>query len=210
VKKREGKKPGDRDRERTEEALLSAVGRLLAKSGFEGVGVNAVAREAGVDKVLIYRYFGKLPDLLRAFAERGDHWPSDAELLGDEPPSDPRALAAHVLVRFGRAIRSRPETLSIMRRELTERNPLTDALADAREQQALRLAARIGDLGVDAPAVGAIVAAGLTYLSLRASTVQAYNGVDLHSDEGWERIERAVQRIVETITNGSRRPRGGK
>jgi AcrR family transcriptional regulator len=210
VKTRGAKAHGDRDRARTEEALLSAVGRLLSKSGFEDVGVNAVAREAGVDKVLIYRYFGKLPDLLRAFAERGGHWPTDAELLGDDLPADPAELAAHVLVRFGRAIRSRPETLSIMRRELSERNPLTDALAEAREQQALRLAARIGDLGVDAPAVGAIIAAGLTYLSLRAPTVQAYNGVDLHSDEGWERIERAVQRIVEALTRRSRNPRGAK
>ena len=204
--KRSDKARGDRDRGRTEEDLLSAVGRLLAKSGFDDVGVNAVAREAGVDKVLIYRYFGKLPDLLRAFAERGGHWPTDAELLGDDAPADPAELAAHVLVRFGRAIRSRPETLSIMRRELSERNPLTDALAEAREQQALRLAERIGDLGVDAPAVGAIIAAGLTYLALRAPTVQAYNGVDLHSDEGWLRIERAVRRVVAALVNDSREP----
>ncbi len=200
MKKRRSKTTGDRDRARTEEELLSAVGRLLSRSGFEDVGVNAVAREAGVDKVLIYRYFGRMPELLRAFAERGGHWPSDAELLGDAPPEGARELAAHVLIRFGQAIRARPETQSILKRELSERNPLTDALADAREKQAMRLLARIGDLGVDAAAVGALIAAGLTYLALRAGTVEKYNGVDLRSDAGWEQIERAVRLIVASLT----------
>src|SRR5262245_14611200 len=126
--------------------ILAAVGRLLETSGFEDVGVNAVAREAGVDKVLIYRYFGKMPELLTAFAKRGEHWPSDAELLGEAPPADPAALAAHVLVHFGRAIRKRTQTQAILRHELSERNPLTDALADTREEQALRLLSRLGEL----------------------------------------------------------------
>src|SRR5262249_26980591 len=152
------------------------VGRLLETRGFEDVGVNAVAREAGVDKVLIYRYFGKMPELLRAFAEKGDHWPSDAELLGDDAPTEPAALAAHVLVRFGRAIRSRPQTQAIMRHELSARNPLTDALADAREEQAMRLLSRVGELGPEARAGGALLAAGLTYLALRANTADDYNG----------------------------------
>src|SRR5262249_27082715 len=83
----------DRARARTEEEILAAVGRLLESSGFDELGMNAVAREAGVDKVLVYRYFGKLPDLLRAFAERGGHWPTDAELVGAAPPEAPAELA---------------------------------------------------------------------------------------------------------------------
>ncbi|MFU8830406.1 MAG: hypothetical protein ACNA8P_13365 [Phycisphaerales bacterium] len=35
--------------------MIRAVGTLLARDGFQGMGVNAVAREAGVDKVLIAR-----------------------------------------------------------------------------------------------------------------------------------------------------------
>lgn len=199
MKKRRTPTGGARDRAQTEEQILAAVGRLLATSGFQDVGVNAVAREAGVDKVLIYRYFGKMPDLLRAFARRGEHWPSDAELLGEDPPREPAALAAHVLVRFGRAIRERPETQAIMRHELSERNPLTDALAEAREEQAIRLLSRFGELGPDAPAIGALLASGLTYLALRANTADNYNGVNLRSAEGWQELERAVARVVAAV-----------
>src|SRR6185503_4451132 len=176
----------------------------LASSGFDELGVNAVAREAGVDKVLVYRYFGPLPELLSAFAERGGHWPTDAELLGPSPPADPAALAVRLLVNFGRAIRARPETQAILRRELEERNPLTDALAEARERQALGLFARLTGLELDVPAVGALLAAGLTYLALRAKTADEYNGIDLHSGAGWERLERAVADIVTALASSRR------
>jgi AcrR family transcriptional regulator len=57
--------PRPRDRAATEERILTAVGEVLARDGFAAIGVNAIARQAGVDKVLIYRYFGGLPELLR-------------------------------------------------------------------------------------------------------------------------------------------------
>jgi len=60
--------------------LIQAVGTLLAREGFKGLGVNAVAREAGVDKVLIYRYFGGLSELIVAFGREGNFWPSIKEL----------------------------------------------------------------------------------------------------------------------------------
>ncbi|MFO7645107.1 MAG: TetR/AcrR family transcriptional regulator, partial [Desulfosarcina sp.] len=68
-----------RDREATRELLVDAVGKLLAEKGFTHLGVNAVARQAGVDKVLIYRYFGGLPGLIKAFGQEGDFWPSIEE-----------------------------------------------------------------------------------------------------------------------------------
>jgi len=58
-----------RDSTKTKERLLEAVDDVLARDGFNGLGINALAREAGVDKVLIYRYFGGLSGLLKAYAE---------------------------------------------------------------------------------------------------------------------------------------------
>jgi AcrR family transcriptional regulator len=53
----------------TEQRLLDAVGALLAEAGFSALGVNALARRAGVNKSLIYRYYGGMDGLLRAYAE---------------------------------------------------------------------------------------------------------------------------------------------
>ena len=68
-----------RDKDQTKQKILQAVGKLLATGG--GLGVNVIAREAGVDKVLIYRYFGGLPELLRAFMTSGEFWPEFEDVM---------------------------------------------------------------------------------------------------------------------------------
>ena len=65
-----------RGAEGTKERLVEAAERVLARDGHGGVGVNAVAAECGVDKVLIYRYFGGLPQLLQKVRERQRMWPA--------------------------------------------------------------------------------------------------------------------------------------
>ncbi|PCF93913.1 TetR/AcrR family transcriptional regulator [Vreelandella nigrificans] len=70
-----------RDRKQSEQRLIRALGDIVAKQGFKGLGVDAVARTAGVDKVLIYSYFDGLPNLLKAYGESGDFWPVITEVL---------------------------------------------------------------------------------------------------------------------------------
>ena len=64
----------ERDREATERRLLEAVGELVCESGFEQIGINALAARAGVSKVLVYRYFGSVDGLLAAYVRRHDFW----------------------------------------------------------------------------------------------------------------------------------------
>jgi AcrR family transcriptional regulator len=189
-----------RNSQETRKRILKAVGRLLARSGFRDVGINSVAREAGVDKVLIYRYFGGLPDLLKAYAEGGDFWPSADELLGAVPNRErhtPAELAASLLIEFGRALRRRPITQEIMRWELLENNQLTSALAHYREEQSMKLFALFRDIGhADSQSIGALLGAGQTYLLLRAKTADVYNGLVLKEDQDWKRVEEAIRLLV--------------
>lgn len=191
-----------RDRQQTKGKILNAVGRLLARSGFRELGINAIAREAGVDKVLIYRYFGGIPELLRAFAEESDFWPGMQEIAPDA--GEPRVettlaeRAKSALVAFCRALRSRPLTQEIMRWELLERSELTDALARYREEQSASYFPPFdGPKEIDIRAVGSVIAAGLTYLVLRSKTADVYNGLHLDSPEDWSRIERAAGFLVD-------------
>ena len=193
----------ERDREATRARLIAAVGSLLARKGFKAVGVNAVAREAGVDKVLIYRYFGGLAQLIAAFGREGNFWPTIAELTGGDPVAFGRLPLDERLRRmthhFVAAIRRRPLTLEIMAWETVERNELTAELEMIRENTALRMVEMFFPTGVgavDLPAVLGLVGAGLSYLAVRARDIQWYNGIDIQSDEGWQRIEAAVDRII--------------
>jgi AcrR family transcriptional regulator len=191
-----------KDREQTRSRILQAVGRLLAQSGFRELGVNAIAHEAGVDKVLIYRYFGGLPELLSAFVADSQFWPDLPELAreaGGRPADSSEAeRAKFLLLAFGRALRKRALTQEIMRWELLERNELTDALAESREAQSATLFDGLDEReDIDLRAIGSLLAAGQTYLILRSKTVDVYNGLQLNSEEDWSRIERAVSFLVD-------------
>jgi AcrR family transcriptional regulator len=72
-----------RNRLKTEQRILDAVGTILLDQGYPAVGINAIARQAGCDKVLIYRYFGGLDELLLAFAETTTLWWEVDEIINE-------------------------------------------------------------------------------------------------------------------------------
>jgi AcrR family transcriptional regulator len=188
---------GLRDREETRRQILAAMGRILGRKGSKGLGINAIAREAKVDKVLIYRYFGGLGELYRAFAIEGDTFPQLEELadgrISELPNLSPAELAKTLILGFARAGRRRPITKEIMRWQLQERNELTEAMATEREQRARQWLSLVPDLqGADLAAVVSVLAAGQVYLTLRSKTADHYNGIELNSADGWKRIEDAV------------------
>jgi AcrR family transcriptional regulator len=110
---------------------------VLARDGFGAIGINAVAREAGVDKVLIYRYFGGLPELLPPGAQR-PLLARGAGPAGRRPAGAAGAAAGRALRALLRALRARaaarPLTLEILAAEVQERNELTAILEAEREQ----------------------------------------------------------------------------
>ena len=113
--------------------------------------------------------------------------------LMNSPTSRTAEKAKVIVLGFGRAIRRRPITKELMRWELQERNALSDALAMERERQAQHWLGLAPDLhGADLSAVTALLVAGQVFLTLRSKTAETYNGIDLHSDSGWKRIEDAV------------------
>lgn len=202
----------NRDREQTQQLLIEAVGRLLAREGFAALGVNAVAREAGVDKVLIYRYFDGLPTLLKAYGESGDFWPTVEEVLGpDEVALRALPLAqrtAHIVIRLLEALRARPQTVEILAWEVVEQNPLTATLADIRERWSREVIARMLPDSVKDPddvlACASLVVAGFQYLLIRSRNTPVYGGIALQTDDGWRRIRNAATRALGVMPDARR------
>jgi len=132
-----------RDREQTKNLLVKAVGDVVEMDGFARIGVNAVARSAGVDKALTYRYFGGFPQLLQAYGEQADFWWTVEDILGNDLPApDDDDLASWLSLIFERHVdflRHHPVTLEIIAWEMAERNELTIALEYVREQRSLEL-----------------------------------------------------------------------
>ena len=52
------------------EQLLDATKTIVAERGFHAVSIEAVAREAGITRPIVYGHFNDLPGLLEALVER--------------------------------------------------------------------------------------------------------------------------------------------
>ena len=201
-----------RDREATKARILGAVGVVLARDGFGAVGVNAIAKEAGVDKVLIYRYFGGMPELLREWGASGRFWPRVEDLLGDDPAAFHRLPAPERYARFFEhfidALRERPLTLEILAAEIVERNDLTAILESEREawgEAASRLLA--AEEFARRPALRGLtllLIAGVQYLLVRSRTIRIFGGVELKSDAGWDELKASIRRTALAVM----RPQG--
>ncbi len=198
-----------RDRCKTEQKLIEALGQVLARDGFERCGVNAVSREAKADKVLIYRYFGGMPGLLQAYGASSQFWPPVAEILGEDRavlrlPAEDRLPA--ILLAIYEALRQRPQTLTVMAWELVQRNPLTDALAQVREswsqeliQAALHSAEQDNMPPAEAVTLANLVVAGMQYLLLRGRSVEQYGGLALQDDAGRQQIVSAIHLLGRSL-----------
>lgn len=205
----------ERDRGATKTRLLRAVEAVIAEEGFGAIGVNAIARRAGADKVLLYRYFGGLAGLLSAYAEDGDFWWQVDDLLAEPLPGPgeadglPKCLAV-IFARHAAFLRAHPVTLEVIAWEIAQRNELTEALESVRESRSQemmrRLAARFDlDVGEFLASVGpmfALLGAAANYLAARGRRLKVFNGIDLQSDEGWQMLDQAASRMIAGVASG--------
>ena len=203
--------PGDatpsarpRDRAATEDRILAAVGEVLARDGFAAVGVNAIAKHAGVDKVLIYRYFGGLPELLRVWGHSGRFWPRVDELLGAEPQTLLALPAAERYARFFEhfidALRERPLTLELLAAEVVQRNELCAILESEREAWGEEASRVLGgpELAREPwmQGVTLLLVAGVQYLLVRSRHIRLFGGLDLRSNESWTHLKQSVRELA--------------
>ncbi|GKX56703.1 TetR family transcriptional regulator [Leminorella grimontii] len=197
-----------RDRKQTEAAILEAVSRLLARDGYNSLGINAISREAGVDKVLIYRYFGGLPEVLKAFGSSAGFWPSVDELFGEQDlqalPIDKRLQL--FIDRVIDALRSRPLTLEILAMEIGAPNALTDILNTTRERWgqeiAYLLAAGYSGSVERLNIIMTVLFAGLQHLMIRARNTEVFSGIHIREDDGWQAIKRDLFWLCSRMAEG--------
>lgn len=193
-----------KDKGRTMQKLVAAVGAVIRKDGFGALGVNRVAGEAGVDKVLLYRYFGGMEALLKEYVSASDYYRSASTqipaLADISTPRDIHRAGSKVILEQLRRLRASPDLQEIYRYELTTDDPVTRSLAEQREREGVTVASlfeqRIGRSGTDLSAMVAVILAGGIHLILRKKSARMFNGVDLEGQEGWQQIEQAIDTLL--------------
>lgn len=192
-------------KEITKEKLVTAVGKVLAKEGFKGLGVNKVARRAGVDKVLVYRYFNGLPGLVKAYSQTVDFWPKVDEILGPDPERvkamAPDQQVAHFFKSFAAALRKRPATQDILAWELLERNELTRQLEDIRVKTILEYFDCLDKIPEDdnLSAIVVLMGGAVNHLIVKSRIHPFVGNIDLGSEKGWHRVNQGIDLLLKGI-----------
>lgn len=189
-------------RANTERQILLALEAQILETGMGGVGINAVAKRAGISKELIYRYFDGMPGLLLAWMQEQDFWTRNPGVLAAEDSSHntPGDLVLAMLRAQLEALMSNETLREVRRWELIEQNSVTATLAERREKAARGFIDRVDELApddLDVPAVVAVILAGSVYLALRAKTASHFLGLPLTQPEGWARIDKAMEYLVQ-------------
>lgn len=103
---------------KTRQALMNALADELLRPA--RLTAERVALRAGVNKALLYRYFGGLPGLIIAFAESDTFMPKAAELRallpGDIRQQTARARFSACIQAYVDALLERPATVQILLR----------------------------------------------------------------------------------------------
>jgi AcrR family transcriptional regulator len=196
-----------RDRQSTEELIVRAFEAVLLREGVEGLGVNAVAQEAGVNKVLIYRYFGGLPGLARHWVSDSTFWPTALELIGNDPEEFAKLeivdRVCTVLSNYVDAIRARPQTVEMLAAELMAPSEITRAFSDALIRPGKGVADYIKledadrDMGDDIWNLVYVVNGLAAYLAIRERNNPTYLGMDLNDDDSWAYLRDTVTDIAQ-------------
>lgn len=190
-------------RERTERAILQALEEQICDTGMAGVGINSVAKRAGVSKELIYRYFDGMSGLMMAWMKEQDFWTKRSDLLRNNESSEqsPADLILAMLREQLDVLANNQALCEVRRWELIERNEVSAQLADRRESAARTFIDRVDGLteDVDMPAVVSILLAGILYLTLRSKTEEHFLGVSLRTPQGWDRLWKATEYLAASL-----------
>ena len=206
-----------RNVELTKQRLIKAAGEILATQGFTKFGINAVARQAGVNKALIYRYFDDMDGLVTAYASASDFWPPIEELLeGSQDCSlNMEQQIRQILLNYWYALERRPQTLAVMAWELVEHNKLTAILEVHREKSSALLGQhlyqQIAQVNSDPqdnikqklPGIMAMTSASVNYLLLRKRDIRWFAGIDMHSEKAIKiMLTETAQMIFYSLNSG--------
>jgi AcrR family transcriptional regulator len=194
---------GGRNRLDTQARILAAASELLINGGAAAFGVNAVARAANCDKQLIYRYFDGVDGLLAAIGQGVaarltkalEPWLVPAPVTYEQFVL---ALAKGLLAAY----RADPLLARIRAWEFSGGGVVVAKLVAARGAAMGAWIAKARPSGLPVPyfdvvALNALVVGAVEIVALSAATSGGMIGIDLKDEAGWDRIEDALERLVD-------------
>lgn len=189
----------ERDREATERRLLDTIGQMINEIGFEKIGINAVAAQSGVSKILIYRYFGSMEGLMTAYIRQHDFWINFPHEIPER--SQLPAFLKKMFREQIEQLRSNPTLKRLYRWELSSDNDMIVKLRQQRESAGIRRIEEVSRLTgypqQELATLASLITASITYLVMLEEFCPVYNGIPLNDDAGWQQIIQGIDALID-------------
>jgi AcrR family transcriptional regulator len=135
-----------RDKEKTKQKLLAAVGKILRTKGYSGLKVSKIAAVAGFDKKLIYEYFGSTEKLIDEYIRSQDYWSKmNQDNIHVDFSDGGKELSKVAILNQFEHIKKNKELQKIILWGLSESKPILKKVADEREEMGEMLFTNIVD-----------------------------------------------------------------
>lgn len=196
-----------RDKARTKNRLINAVGEVLENQGYVGLkNAKNIADAAGVDKRLIWTYFDGAENLVEEYVKKNEFWQSGLtnntfnNLITKEEDLD-KDKAFFLLKNHFEKFSNDLALQKLITWEISEENEMLRKIADRREELGEQIFSLIDNKfsksGIDIRAIVAILLGGTYYLNLHAKTNGSlFCGIDINTEKGKKSIINAIEFIL--------------
>ncbi|HCN49751.1 MAG TPA: TetR/AcrR family transcriptional regulator [Chryseobacterium sp.] len=196
-----------RNKERSKKKFLDAVGKILKTKGYAGLKVNDIAKTAGVDKKMIYTYFGGMDGLIDEYIRSQDYWikvTTDKidKIIPNINDGGVGFIKEMLLSQFD-YVYDNKEAQKLLLWSISEPRKSLRKLIDTQEENGEYIFNNIfephfKERSQDFRAVMAIMVSGLYYLNMFSNmNGSIFCGLDMNTDEGRGRIKNAISFLVE-------------
>ncbi|KIO77833.1 TetR family transcriptional regulator [Pedobacter lusitanus] len=196
-----------RNKERTKDKLMNAVGAILKKEGFRGLNVSKVATKANLDRKLIYDYFGSMEGLVKEYLNSRDFYSIDInqtkEIVEQGRSDMGKETLCNLLESQLDSLVANEELRRIISWGVCESSKALEELNEKREFLGEQFFSEITDgyfKNKDQnirPVVGLLIG-GIYYMTLIANTNNGLVcGLDIRKKEAQEEIKKTIKQIIE-------------
>lgn len=194
-----------RNKERTKNKILEAVGKIIRTEGYKGLIVNRIGKASRLDNKLIYLYFGNVDKLVEMYVKSKDYWNNIPEHLIKEVEANPILSKESVISLMEHQmdhVYNSEEMQKILLWEISEESQLMREIANEREVFGETLFKKskpvFKNTDVNFRATEALLIGGIYYLVLHArANGSTFCGLDINKDRDYKIIKQTFSRMVD-------------
>lgn len=196
-----------KNKENTKQKIIDAVGEIFRTEGKKGLYITQIARKAGVDRSLIYQYFGRdIRRLIEAYVVQKDYWMQFFDKINaavNETDYDSSMdLVIRILQKQWEHFSADPEMQELILWELSGESDLMRSIHNTREMMAEKILdltdQKFRESLVKFRPIAVLLLGGIYYANIHSlHNGNIICGVDVRSKEGQKDLLRAIQQIIE-------------